>query len=56
MEDVVTNRRDMDDLKRKEKEERNRKEQLKNKKGKEMRAASLDKMCSKFVYIVCSLE
>ena len=37
----------MEDLKRKEKEEKNRKEELKNKKGQEMRAAAVSKMCSK---------
>jgi hypothetical protein len=47
LEDIWTYRRDMEDLKMKEKEEKSRKEELKNKKGQGMRAAAFNKMCSK---------
>ena len=46
-EDIWTYRRDMEDLKMKEKEERSRKEELKKRKGQEMQAAAVNKMCSK---------
>ena len=42
LEDIWIYRRDMEDLKMKEKEEKSRKEELKNKKGQEMRAAAVN--------------
>ena len=47
LQDIWTYRRNMEDLKRKEKEEKNRIEDMKNKKGQDMRAAAMRKMCSK---------
>ena len=47
LQDIWTYRRDMEDLKRKEKEEKNRIEDMKNKKGQDMHAAAMRKMCSK---------
>ena len=47
LQDIWTYRRDMEDLKRKEKEEKNRIEDMKNKKGQDMCAAAMRKMCSK---------
>jgi 1,2-phenylacetyl-CoA epoxidase catalytic subunit len=52
-EDIWTYRRDMDDLKMKEKEEKSRKEEFKKRKGQEMRAAAVNKMFSKLYASMC---